>query len=195
MEQRKKAMEKEKQQKKAMEKATKGGVSKGAATRGKKKRLRPIYAKGPTRVEFVDLMGHISSESESLAAELLCARPDHPLLVLGEEWSYDNPSIHDADLSSLGITELNRYPLPPQSGDMHKVIEHVHAILCGAMSAWVARNPKVTKAADLRAKMRELFFEVINPTSVSADVASLPKLWRWIKDNGGKYSPNRLGLK
>lgn len=43
-------------------------------------------------------------------------------------------SIHDCDLSDIGIMDWHRESLAPASGDLHKCIEHVHGILMGAFS-------------------------------------------------------------
>ena len=132
-------------------------------------------------------MNYFVTMPHTFIPQHLKEHPDSPLL-LGDQWSYDNPSIHDADLAELGITELNRTPLPPQSGDMHKVIEHVHGTLCNAMSEWVARNPKVTKVADLKTQFEALFFKVITPVHVKKDIDSLPEQWRAIKAKEGGFT-------
>jgi hypothetical protein len=162
-------------------------ATKRAGTRAGKKKARPVYAKGITRKEFFDVMKFFVAMAHAFIAEHLRQHPNSPLL-LGDRWSYDNPSIHDADLAQLGITELNRTPLPPQSGDMHKVIEHVHATLCDAMSEWVARNPKVYKAADLKRQFEQLFFKVITIDHVKKDIESLPDQWRAIKAAKGGWT-------
>ena len=177
--------------KQAGSKSSKKKAGAAGGTRGKKAAAKAKYARGPTQREFQVVMKHFLKEAEKKAHQHVLEHPNSPL-EQGFIWSYDNPRIHDADLSELGITEDNRAPLPPRSGDMHKVIEHVHARLCRAMGEWVARNPNVTSRPAMMRKFQDMFFDVITPASVSADVASLPELWRWIKDNGGDGAPARL---
>ncbi len=137
------------------------------------------------------MMAEFTREAEAKISQHLRTHPASPLCY-GAIWSYDNPSIHDVDLTDLGITEDDRAPLPPQSGDMHKVIEHVHARVCDAFREWVARNPRVTSPTQLRNQFEALFYEVITPASVHADVQSLPALWQWIRDHNGDYAPASL---
>lgn len=163
-------------------------ATKRAGTRRAVAKKKPVYAKGITRKEFFDVMKYFVTQAQAFIDIHLREHPGSPL-QLGDNWSYDNPSIHDADLAQLGITELNRAPLPPQSGDMHKVVEHVHATLCTAMSEWVARNPNVTKSADIKQQFEALFFKHITPAHVKKDIDSLPAQWRAIKANEGGWTP------
>lgn len=61
-------------------------------------------------------------------------------------YSFDNPSIHTANLQglhALGLVDAAGKPtaawlqLPPHSGDLHRTIERVHARICGAFQAWL----------------------------------------------------------
>lgn len=93
---------------------TRGGVQKKKAARGRR-------ARSVTQQEFGDVMAHFVAEADKRIAAHLRTHPRSPLAD-GALWSFDNPSWHDGDLSHLGIVEgVDRVPLPPASGDMHKV--------------------------------------------------------------------------
>lgn len=127
--------------------------------------------------------------------EHLREHPDSPLKD-GFIWSFDNPTTHDADLAPIGIIETDRCELAPASGDMHKCIEHAHGTLQEALLAWAgtSEGQRKTKPSELWAKVEELWVEKITPKHVAADVASLPRLWRYIRDNNGDYPPSHLRL-
>lgn len=56
----------------------------------------------------------------------------------------------------------------------------------------VSRLKAKTTAAALCTLLTETFFRVITPEGVQSDVNSLPKLWKYIKDNNGNYAPAKL---
>lgn len=102
-------------------------------------------------------------------------------------WSRDNPSAHEVDLEELGISTDDYCPLPPASGDFHCPIEHVHGTLASSFQAWLLHHRTLPSVEQMKEKIKELFFEVITPASVTADVARLPRLWRAVKEAGGGY--------
>jgi hypothetical protein len=183
-----------------MREARKAAGKKAApATRGGGvKKARQPYARSVTTQEFEDVMEYFVREAQVKTDAYVREHPSSPLAQATPWWSMDNPSWHtSADLSRVGITEgVNRLPLPPASGDMHKVIEHVHGTLVKELNKWFIRNrnrPGVSSAAVVKGAVEEIFFHTITPASVSADVESLPKLWKWIKDNkGSKGAPAKL---
>jgi hypothetical protein len=103
-------------------------------------------------------------------------------------WSYDNASIHlnQRMMGAIGMDKQDRLPLPPLSGDMHKVIEHVHPRLCEAMKLWVMQQGKVLKPQQYMDKMAEIFFKIIKPEQIANDCKSLPATYREVVKHQGK---------
>lgn len=104
-------------------------------------------------------------------------------------YSFDNASAHDCeevDLSVYGI-EGDRRELPPCSGDMHKVIETVHATLQNAVQRELLQNPQRYTGAAFSALVERLFRHEITAARVRQHVRSLPELYRQVVAAEGGY--------
>ena len=108
-------------------------------------------------------------------------------------YSYDNDPIHLTQLAKLQlkIPDDCKYPLPPNSPDLHRVVEHVMAHLKGAMrqhmhSATGKRPVEEAKAQLLRV------FEGLKAESIASDVKGLPLLYRAIISLRGGWPPKPL---
>lgn len=110
----------------------------------------------------------------------------------GMLWSRDNPQTHDVDLEELGITTDDYCPLPPASGDFHCPIEHVHGILASRFQDWLLPQRTLPSVEQMKQQIESLFFQLVTPESVTADVARLPRLWRAVKAAGGGYVGRNL---
>ena len=140
-------------------------------------------------------MARFQQKAEKLAA----ANPrifnkKHPIL-----YSYDSDQVHKsakAKLESrLGIGEScgNRLPLPFYSPDMHKVIEHTHALVARGMAEALRKDRKADKGMEYYKKLcQDVFFEKVTQEGVSKDVHSLRLLYRYIKRRQGAYAPAHL---
>lgn len=110
---------------------------------------------------------------------------------LDKHWllSMDNDSAHAAaDLAGLGIWPAeHRFPLPALSPDMHKVVEHVHGVLCAKMQKWRRTfwpgKPSNQAVID---QLTKLFFDY-DPVSIQNDIDSLPATYQAIIDAAGMY--------
>lgn len=134
--------------------------------------LRGRPALGPTSIEYLDVMRKIQRRAEATNAAY----------GLGEPlYSFDNAAIHNMEmLEQIGITageNGNRVPLPARSPDMHKVIEHVFAILEGGMQALLHEDPSLTKGKEYAAALRQLFKSMITQQSIEKDIRSLMPLY------------------
>lgn len=109
----------------------------------------------------------------------------------GMLWSRDNPTAHDADLEDLGISTDDYCPLPPASGDFHRVIEHAHGTLFRAFQAWLLRQRTLPEVETMKRKLTSLFYQLITPEHVASDMAKLPGLWRAVREAGGEYVANK----
>lgn len=113
----------------------------------------------------------------------------------GPIWSFDNDRIHQntLTLASLKINSKNRFPLPANSPDMHRVVERSIARLKGAFADWMYDHPAPRSAATYQAALRRLFKSTQTAQVVQADVAKLPNLWPTIiKNKGGWATTDQL---
>lgn len=154
-----------------------------------------------TAKEVVDVMRQLQRAADARLQEALLtakgARRRRLLrLFKGETswvWSLDNPPIHTCnDYSELGISTDDWAPLPPASGDMHRVIEHVHGTLTREMQRWLLCNRGQSDMATLQAALTDLFFRHITQEGVDSDVGKLPALWDAVVEAQGSYVSWRL---
>lgn len=141
-----------------------------------------------TADEYEDCIWDLNLNLDTISERLGLQR--HPPWLL----SQDNSTAHTkAELASLGIWPAGRLlSLPALSPDMHKVVEHVHAYLTQAMTAWrYARWNNKPNDKECIAKLVELFF-AYPAASVQADINSLPATYQAIINSGGLYAPPGL---
>ena len=105
-------------------------------------------------------------------------------------WSFDNDAIHQnpTTLASLQINTRNRFPLPPNSPDMHRVIERVVGRVKAAYAAWLHDHPTPRSPAGYQAALLALFRQTQTAAVISKDVANLPALWPSIIKNKGDWA-------
>ena len=142
--------------------------------------LKRQAAKGPTSREFLDVMRGFQRRAEDINRSHGLGDPI---------FSFDNAPIHDMSLlGELGISGLDRAPLPARSPDVHKVIEHVFGTLEGAMQKELHNDPQLCSAQEYKAVLVRLFKSVITPESVRKDIRSLRETYDVIRkcaDEGG----------
>ena len=105
-------------------------------------------------------------------------------------WSFDNDKIHcnKERLRFLKINGRNRFPLPPRSHDMHRVVEHCINHLKATFQQWLYAHNAERTMAEYRSALEEIFYTQIKAESIAKDVRGLPALFRNIaskKYNGG----------
>ena len=111
-------------------------------------------------------------------------------------YSYDNDSVHKGALEELRVrgllTSTNRAPLPPNSPDMHKVVEHCIARVTSMVNAELADTEDIVHPVGYwQGRVEQLFFGGISAASVKADVASLRATYQAIIDVGGAWPPRK----
>lgn len=85
-----------------------------------------------------------------------------------------------------------RMPLPKYSPDVHRVIEHVFGQLSAQLrTALVTNAHELNSAAAIAAWIKQ-HFNQIKPSSIAKDAEGLPKLYKWIRDNGGFWAPRSM---
>jgi hypothetical protein len=108
----------------------------------------------------------------------------------GPIYSFDNASCHKEEntLYYLGlIAGLSYDPLPPHSGDLHRVIERVHARLCGKFAAWLYEDSTPRSMPQYCSHLRSLFYETELADIHAADISSINKLYaRVVQLAGGR---------
>lgn len=140
-------------------------------------------ARSLSSMEFEDIMGQFR------AAMSTPEKIQHK--SRGERWQYswDNDKIHQgADLERVGFREEDRYPLPPLSSDMHKVIENVHAWLQQQMEKWIEdQGDEPLEVESCKNELKRLFDDVYKPEWIQANVASLRETYEAIVFADGGY--------
>lgn len=106
-------------------------------------------------------------------------------------WSFDNDKIHQNKLrlAYLKINANNRFPLPPNSPDMHRVVERTIGRLKDKFRSWLYDNPGKRTMAEYRAELQRLFKQTVTVEGMESEVRKLPKLWRAILTAKGGWPP------
>lgn len=120
-------------------------------------------------------------------------------------FSYDHAGSHDTAeveeiLEGMGISQQEscRCPLPPLSPDFHRVIEHVHGIVCNAFRKEL-RNMSYKRTVSSYKKLYEkLFYERIKAESLQKDINGLRAMWEVVSTpvsqggTGGNWAPQGM---
>ena len=145
-------------------------------------------AQGITSAEFTEIMTKLKG--------ILDATENMRKLKRGERWlySYDNDKVHmGADLTDAGIQPSDRFDLPACSSDMHKAVEHIHGWLQMKMQDWLERQEEQRLTVEAcKQELQRLFFEVLQASSIAADVATLKATYQAIVDAQGGYPPKKF---
>jgi hypothetical protein len=132
-------------------------------------------AKRQTSDEFKDRVQDIKEASEK-------SKEEHPQYFSkgGPYYSWDNASFHTSmNLEEVGTCTSDMWELPPNSPDMHKVIEHVVGRVKMALRNALCDNAKLTTVNKLKHECKRVFFE-ITAESVQKDIDSLPNTYKHI---------------
>lgn len=162
-----------------------------------------VEAKAPTAEEFTtEVMAPLLQKVETELLHNPLYR-DHFKRGGKVKYSFDNASIHTAALEKdedghsllgeLGFDEkLHRLPLPPYSGDMHRVIEHTHGTAVRLFRNWLNHHPGKLTIEEYKQQFEEIYSNCITKESVQKDVKTLPALYKWVADNAGNYPPAEM---
>jgi hypothetical protein len=109
-------------------------------------------------------------------------------------YSWDNAPANwrNEDMPSGGFDTACRLPLPPNSPDLHKVIEHCMAHIKGWLQRCVDEDPFKCTPAYLQ-EQAELAFKSITAESIRRDVASLPTTYAVVAGEEGETVPGLDG--
>jgi hypothetical protein len=106
--------------------------------------------------------------------------------------SLDQATIHTrADLEEVGLTEANTLWNPAKGGDLHMVIEHVHAQLEHWFQERLRSIPAKLTEAQYKKEFEKLFKERVTALSIEKDCRALNKLYKKVLANGGNYAPKK----
>lgn len=120
-------------------------------------------------------------------AETGGSRLSHPPI-----FSFDNASCHvqGDTLSYLRLIEGDNWArLPPHSGDLHRVIERVHARLCGRFQDWLYEDCTPLSMVDYCAKLESLFYSTQTADIHSADISTIHALYQQVLERDGGLPP------
>jgi hypothetical protein len=141
-------------------------------------------AKKMTRDEFVDAVKQAKDASEACVAEF----PEF-YSKGGPYYSWDNASWHQAlNLEDVGLKESDKWQLPPNSPDMHKVIEHVVGRVKQQLRHKLCDNANINSSKEVQAAFIDVFYKQISTESIRKDIESLPSTYKHIhgkKNQGG----------
>lgn len=110
-------------------------------------------------------------------------------------WSFDNDKIHQNRLilTYLKINANNRYPLPPNSPDMHRVVERCIGRLKRAFREWLYEHPAKRSMAEYRRALETIFKTTQTAAMIEKEVKKLNTLYKCIiKAKGGWPPKNQL---
>lgn len=161
----------------------------------KTRRERP--ARGTTKAEFVDFLKETVEKIKKLleGGESRLLWEVAGLSGVEPMFSFDNPRIHGGAerweelMLACDLEKKQRYPLSPYSPDIHRVIEHTHARLCGDFQRWINSHTGPFDLPAYKSKLFELFYERQTPEVIANDVKTLPALYAAIIKAGGGWPP------
>lgn len=136
-------------------------------------------AKTITAAEFVECMKEIKDKSEKCTHE-----DEHKKYYKkgGPYYSRDNAPWHAfANLQEVGIEPEDILQLPPNSPDMHKVIEKIINNTWRELHSYLLEHAEVTTAKDVVAAFQKAFANNIKVETVRKLVDGLPKTYRAIQ--------------
>ena len=107
----------------------------------------------------------------------------------GVRWSWDNAPWHGDAARALKLPARQRHTLPPNSPDMHKVVEHQHALIKREFRKRLTVQRDVDTPAKAAALLTSVVNDVVKKASVEADVCSLPATYCAIIEAGGGWPP------
>lgn len=112
-------------------------------------------------------------------------------------YSLDNDSAHKKALPLLEeagvLNSSNRAPLPALSPDMHKVVEHTHALLMHHFNEMLETVDDSPRSVEFYIeKLREIFFREVTAEIITKDTRSLRATYKAIKAANGGYIDRAL---
>lgn len=98
------------------------------------------------------------------------------------KWSFDNDRIHThvETLAGLQINARNRLDLPPNSPDMHGVVERCISRLKKEFQKWLYCHPAHREMSDYQEALRDIFFnnkKVASPAVIDKQVCFMPEVY------------------
>lgn len=157
-------------------------------------------AKGPTAEEFAtDVLAPTVKEAERLVKPKLGKVKGKKVKV---QHSFDSARIHESAMTKQefrGILQgvgwravTKRFPLPKYSPDMHKVIEHTHARAVVQWEKWLYKHPGSRSPQQYMQEFERMYRNCSCAEVIKADVAKLPALYKWVKENHGAWAPRTM---
>jgi hypothetical protein len=142
-------------------------------------------AAGPTAAEFADkVFGPTAAAAKTLLQ-------DDSARIHTSAMKVDTAT-GNSMLSVHGFTPELRVLLPPYAPDMHRVIEHSYGTAEIMFRKWLYNNPGKHTIQQYQAAFEELYKQCTTAAIISADVAGLPELYKWIHENEGNWAPAKM---
>lgn len=123
--------------------------------------------------EYRDAVKAVKDKSEA-------CKKAHPKIYgkSAPKYSQDNATWHKyAKLEEIGINQSDLMPLPPNSPDMHKVIEHAVNNTCTTFFNYLLDHPEVRSLQQVKDAFTKAFYDGNTVDGIRADVDSLWKTY------------------
>lgn len=151
-------------------------------------------AKGCTADEWANVMGKFQAAAKRVAAGPTWnqeTRRGSPL------YSFDNDRIHTVvdTLASLKINKNNRALLPPNSPDLHGVVERCIGRLKAAFQQWLYDHPKARTMDEYQQALRHIFLtnpNIASPRVINKQVEAMPSVYAAVLAAKGDHPPKRF---
>lgn len=96
-------------------------------------------------------------------------------------FSFDNAGCHSDSQTLFRLHLINGWSwdkLPPHSGDLHRVVERVHARLCGRFADWLYDDSTPLTMPEYCYKLETLFYETELADIHAADIRTIDALYK-----------------
>lgn len=107
----------------------------------------------------------------------------HPAIYQdGVYVSWDRAKWHKPGrvLADARDIKFKQMPVPPQSHDIHKVIEHAINTFKAAFRKHLIDHPEIQRLEEIKAAAEKTFFKAVTRDGVRKDIRSLPATFRAI---------------
>lgn len=155
-------------------------------------------AKGPTAEEFKDFLLELQRRIAQILGEPVAIASwlkrtggtptTHPPI-----FSMDNPSIHDSAVEvHIGKQWGNRFSLPVQSPDIHRVVERTHGRICSLFRDWLFETHEKLTPKQYAEKLQQIFHSTQWPDVFQNDLKTYPEMLQAVIDKEGAWPEKKF---
>ena len=141
------------------------------------------FGVGMTAELFAETLHRVKSAAE--AAFAACGDPP-PI------YSFDNARFHTAAIPDLNISADEEMPLPPHSPDLHKVVEHQHALIKREFQKRFTIDRSISTRDEAKTLLSQVIQQVVKADSVAKDANSLYLTYKQVQLAVGDYPSSRF---